>query len=332
MSSAIAKLADSIGWLCNALHGHVPADEELRIAQARRLAHEARESEAPQEPSSRPRVVTLCGSTRFSEAFQAASLSETLAGRIVLSIGCDLRSDDCLGLNDETRAKLVDLHKRKIDISDEILVLNVGGYVGESTRAEINHAIALGKEVRWLEPPAKPEPVGSNPDPTSPAKCTTCGGEGWYSDKSDDSRSFTCDQCHGTGKQHADAHSVPERTERATQESYRKFPEVDTMSRASSEALIYLRIVGPYHIFLDRVRALPCVQVERSDDIDLSPDTWCIAGKAMIAKLTRERDAYMSRAEKAESACREALGALLRNEGTEDARGILGKALRRVGG
>jgi hypothetical protein len=98
----------------------------------------------------KPTVVCLCGSTRFMDAFQDANLSETLAGRIVLTVGCDTKSDAMLGLGDEKKAQLDELHKRKIDLADEILVLNVGGYVGSSTRSEIDYATAHGKRVRWL--------------------------------------------------------------------------------------------------------------------------------------------------------------------------------------
>lgn len=106
----------------------------------------------------RPKVVTLCGSTRFSHAFQAANLEETLHGNIVLTIGCDLHSDTALfePLSDAARAalkqRLDDLHKRKIDISDEVLILNQGGYIGDSTRSELEYARAQGKTIRWLEP------------------------------------------------------------------------------------------------------------------------------------------------------------------------------------
>lgn len=104
-----------------------------------------------------PRVVCLCGSTRFGDAFRAANLSETLAGRIVLSIGCDMRSDVeifghlTVAEAEQVKAELDELHKRKIDLADEILVLNVGGYIGKSTRSEIDYAEALGKPVRYLE-------------------------------------------------------------------------------------------------------------------------------------------------------------------------------------
>lgn len=103
----------------------------------------------------RPRIVCLCGSTRFMAAFQEANLRETLAGRIVLSVGAFVHSDSELlasGVLTEVKKRALDeLHKRKIDLADEILVLNVGGYIGESTRSEIAYAEAHGKIVRYLE-------------------------------------------------------------------------------------------------------------------------------------------------------------------------------------
>lgn len=105
-----------------------------------------------------PTVVCLCGSTRFMEAFQEANLRETIEGKIVLSVGCNTKSDrevfGALSPYEAGRLKetLDDLHKRKIDLADEILVLNVGGYIGESTRSEIEYAKAHRKSVRYLEP------------------------------------------------------------------------------------------------------------------------------------------------------------------------------------
>jgi len=103
----------------------------------------------------RPIIVCLCGSTRFSQAFHEANLRETLAGKIVLSIGCDFKSDTDLLLADELtvedKQRLDELHLRKIDLADEVLILNVGGYVGESTANEAYYAASQGKRVRWLE-------------------------------------------------------------------------------------------------------------------------------------------------------------------------------------
>ncbi len=105
-----------------------------------------------------PKVTCLCGSTRFYDAFREANLRETLAGRIVLSIGCDFKSDGdliaagTLGRDPgQVKRDLDELHKRKIDLADDVLVLNVGGYIGESTRGEVEYALAHGKPVRYLE-------------------------------------------------------------------------------------------------------------------------------------------------------------------------------------
>lgn len=108
----------------------------------------------------RPSIVCLCGSTRFWRTFQQASLAETLAGRIVLSIGAASGTDDEHFGNlpraeyDRIKADLDALHLRKIELADEVLILNVDGYIGESTRRELEHAQALGKVIRYLEPPA----------------------------------------------------------------------------------------------------------------------------------------------------------------------------------
>jgi len=107
-----------------------------------------------------PKIVCLCGSTRFWREFQEASLRETIAGNIILSIGaarCDDRDDKSFGGYvpvdefDKVKEALDELHKRKIDLADEVLVLNVGGYIGNSTRGEIDYALASGKPVRYLE-------------------------------------------------------------------------------------------------------------------------------------------------------------------------------------
>ena len=53
----------------------------------------------------------------------------------------------------KTKEMLDAMHKAKIDMADSIYVINVGGYVGSSTKSEIEYAIAHGKEVRYLEEP-----------------------------------------------------------------------------------------------------------------------------------------------------------------------------------
>lgn len=134
--------------------------------------------------TSRPKIVCLCGSTRFMSAFHKAQLDETLKGNIVLTVGNTYESDRELCLQPDTKKMLDELHKKKIDMADEVFVLNIvackyckrsrsdhmaapGGwacgqssspvpddemrsYIGESTRSEIAHALLHGKPVRFL--------------------------------------------------------------------------------------------------------------------------------------------------------------------------------------
>jgi len=103
------------------------------------------------ETIEKPEIVCLCGSTRFYESFREANYQLTLAGKIVLSIGCDTHSDDGLGISDKQKTMLDELHKRKIDLADRVFVLNVGGYIGGSTRSEIEYAERFGKPIDYLE-------------------------------------------------------------------------------------------------------------------------------------------------------------------------------------
>ncbi len=101
---------------------------------------------------SRPIIVCLCGSTRFIEIFRKANLQETLKGNIVLSIGCDFKSDNALGLSGYDKTKLDNLHFEKINMSDEVLILDVDKYIGESTQHELDYARGLSKCIRfWSE-------------------------------------------------------------------------------------------------------------------------------------------------------------------------------------
>lgn len=102
-----------------------------------------------------PTVICLCGSTRFADEFQEQNWLLTLEGKIVLSIGVltHAPATDHLGewLGEDVAKALDELHLRKIDLADEVLVLNVGGYVGESTAREIAYARAVDKPIRFLE-------------------------------------------------------------------------------------------------------------------------------------------------------------------------------------
>lgn len=104
-------------------------------------------------PASTPPIVCLCGSTRFMNAFFDAGWQYTLNGYIVLSVGvckhADYHGGEALG--QDVADKLDELHLRKIDLADSVCVLNVGGYIGESTRKEIEYAESIGKPIEYLE-------------------------------------------------------------------------------------------------------------------------------------------------------------------------------------
>ena len=97
------------------------------------------------------KVITLCGSTKFKEQYLEAQKRLTLEGNIVISVGLFGHSGDDEVWTEGTKAMLDDMHKRKNDMADEIFVINVGGYIGESTRNEIAYAKSQGIAVRYLE-------------------------------------------------------------------------------------------------------------------------------------------------------------------------------------
>lgn len=104
------------------------------------------------------KVITLCGSTRFKDEFMEAQKRLTFEGNIVISVGLFGHAGDAEawenmdeGALTKTKEMLDDMHKRKIDMADEIYVINVGGYIGSSTKSEIEYAKAAGKEILYLE-------------------------------------------------------------------------------------------------------------------------------------------------------------------------------------
>ncbi|EPT33524.1 hypothetical protein [Phocaeicola abscessus] len=98
------------------------------------------------------KIVTLCGSTRFKDAFLEAQKNLSLQGNIVISVGLFGHSGDEEVWKPGVKEMLDEMHLRKIDLADEIFVINVGGYIGESTRREIAYARSTGKPVRYLMP------------------------------------------------------------------------------------------------------------------------------------------------------------------------------------
>lgn len=104
------------------------------------------------------KVITLCGSTKFKNEFLKVQKDLTLSGNIVISVGLfghsggsEVWEDMDEGTLTKTKEMLDDMHKRKIDMADEIFVINVGGYIGESTKSEIEYAKSHGKKVNYLE-------------------------------------------------------------------------------------------------------------------------------------------------------------------------------------
>ena len=97
------------------------------------------------------KVITLCGSTRFKDQFLEAQKQLTLEGNIVISVGLFGHSGDDEVWAGGVKMMLDDMHKRKIDMADAIYVINPGGYIGESTRNEIEYAQRNGKEIMYLE-------------------------------------------------------------------------------------------------------------------------------------------------------------------------------------
>lgn len=110
----------------------------------------------PGEKKTRPRVVCLCGSTRFTREMMLVSWD--FAKRGIIALGwCVLpdgyfEGDGAHGAEvDNCKEQLDELHKHKIDLSDDVLVLNIGGYIGDSTKSEIEYAMATGRPVAYLE-------------------------------------------------------------------------------------------------------------------------------------------------------------------------------------
>ena len=96
-------------------------------------------------------IITLCGSTRFKDDFMRVQKELTLQGYIVISVGLFGHSGDQEVWDERTKEMLDNMHKRKIDMAQAIYVINKGGYIGSSTRSEIEYAKAAGKEIYYME-------------------------------------------------------------------------------------------------------------------------------------------------------------------------------------
>ena len=103
----------------------------------------------------RPEVVCLCGSIRFVDEMNAANRDLTLAGVIVVAPGVFLHAEDHEAdelITNEQKTALDAVHLPKIDLADRVLVVNPGGYVGDSTSREIAYAHATGKPISFTDP------------------------------------------------------------------------------------------------------------------------------------------------------------------------------------
>lgn len=96
------------------------------------------------------KVITLCGSTKFKDEFNKVNKKLTLKGNIVISVGVFAHSDNIV-LSSNTKEMLDEIHKKKIDMADEIFVINKNGYIGRSTKSEIDYAVENNKTVKYLE-------------------------------------------------------------------------------------------------------------------------------------------------------------------------------------
>ncbi|WP_020140964.1 hypothetical protein [Streptomyces sp. 351MFTsu5.1] len=114
-----------------------------------------------------PHIVVICGSTRFMAEMAQADFRETIAGRVVVKPGFDMKSPHGLSTgpagaeaeadaqSQSLKVRLGELHRAKIRLADEVLI--VGDYIGDSTRAEIAYARSLGKPVRFTHPEVAPD-------------------------------------------------------------------------------------------------------------------------------------------------------------------------------
>jgi hypothetical protein len=99
------------------------------------------------------KVITLCGSTKFKDEFIEVQKRLTMEGIIVISVGLFGHADGDYQtvLTEEVKVMLDDMHKKKIDMADEIFVINKGGYIGSSTKSEIEYAMGTGKKINYFE-------------------------------------------------------------------------------------------------------------------------------------------------------------------------------------
>jgi hypothetical protein len=100
-----------------------------------------------------PQIICICGSGRFLKEMQQAEEQFTLNGKIVLMIGVNTKDVARTKELEQYKPMLDELHLRKIDLSDIVYIVNVNGYIGESTKKEIEYAKFKGKCIQYMIKP-----------------------------------------------------------------------------------------------------------------------------------------------------------------------------------
>ena len=114
-------------------------------------------------------VITICGSTRFKNEIFEAARQLTLDNHIVLAPFVFHHTDD-EEMSKELKIRLDNLHKEKINMSDAIFVVNVDGYIGESTYGEIDWAQRMKKEVYFLVDPNTDKQLEQSQEESEPTE------------------------------------------------------------------------------------------------------------------------------------------------------------------
>lgn len=115
----------------------------------------------------KPKIIVICGSSKFVDVMAVCAwLLERDEGAIVMGLhllpwwyGKDL-PDDHLAEHEGVAEQMDELHLRKIDLADEVFVVNYNDYIGDSTKAEIEYTKSKGVKIRWYTH----EPTGKKVD------------------------------------------------------------------------------------------------------------------------------------------------------------------------
>ena len=150
--SKITQQEKSLRWLANMFpEVEEPKDESDKISNAIHRYCTAGADLINKFTNKKYNVITLCGSTKFKDEYIKVQKELTLKGNIVITVGLFGHSGYNEVWEPGVKEMMDDMHKQRIDMSDEIFVINVGGYIGESTQSEIEYARSKGKRIAYLE-------------------------------------------------------------------------------------------------------------------------------------------------------------------------------------